>query len=473
MQHLFTALQARGVLHCASPGAGAALGAALAAPRPTGSPPVSAYAGFDPTGPSLHLGHLAVVMALRRLQDAGVRPIALVGGATALVGDPSGKSAERPLLAAEEVAANAAGIRRCLEGLLDFSPATGGGGGGGGGGGALLVDNADFYAGLGALDFLRAVGSRFRLAAMLNKDTVRSRLDAAADAAGGGGMSYSEFSYPLLQAYDFAQLARVHGCALQLGGADQWGNITAGIDYVRRAGGGDVHGATVPLLTTADGAKFGKSAGNVPVWLDGALTSHHAFYQYLLNTADGDAPRLLRQLTLLPPEELDALAAAHAAAPHTKTAQRALADAVTLAVRGPAALAAARRSAATLFGGGGGDGGGGPPALCADALLALVAAGQLPSAQCTRAELLPGAGGGCGSGGGGGGLSVADAAVRCGAAGSKAEARRLVAAGGLYLNHVRLRDPRALVREADFVGGRIALLSAGKKKSWALTLATA
>lgn len=508
-EHLFAALQRRGALHCASPGAGPALAAFSRTRLAPGAQPVSAYAGFDPTGPSLHLGHLAVVLGLRRLQDVGVRPIALVsnfpgslfflslvehidptfpgcnlrlspsclqiGGATALIGDPTGKTADRPLLSPDLVASNTAGIRKCLDRLLDLSPTSSPGNTTSG----LLVNNADFYAGLGVLDFMRTVGTRFRLSAMLNKDTVRSRLEGADVAGGGGGegMSYCEFSYPLFQGYDFLRLFSDHGCALQLGGADQWGNIAAGIDFVRRATrGGEVHGMTVPLLTTSGGAKLGKSAGNVPVWLDPDLTSHHAFYQYLLGTHDDDAPRLLRLLTLLPDEAVGAIESAHAGAPQAKGAQVALADEVTRLVRGPDAVASARRSAAALFGGRGpwagtGDGGGGGSGsasepgggggLSAGDILSLVAEGQLPSATLPAGEVL------------GVGLEVAEAAVRAGAAKSKAEARRMIAARGLYVNGVRVEDPKARLGPAHFQGGTVALLAAGKKKMWALVLDTA
>ena len=477
VQQLFEKLQRRGAIHCTSPGAPAALAKALGTSLANGQP-LSAYAGFDPTGPSLHLGHLAVILGLRRLQDAGIRPVALIGGATALVGDPTGKSADRPLLTTDVVASNAVGIRKCLESLIDFSPGVGGAApSASSSGGALLVNNADFYSSLNVLEFMRTVGTRFRLSAMLNKDSVKSRLEGSSSdgndsAAAASGMSYTEFSYQLFQSYDFLQLYQRHGCVLQVGGADQWGNITAGIEYVRRASAGtvEVHGLTVPLITTATGAKFGKSEGNVVVWLDSALTSHHAFYQYLLNTHDADAPKLLRLLTLLPDDDIAGLEAAHAAAPEKKAAQIALADEVTRLVRGGEAVTSARRSAAALFGakftGGaetsvnGGDDAAGT-ALRADDILALVDAGQLPSARVTAAEAWPAEGSP---------WEVADAAVRCGAAKSKAEARRMIAAKGLYLNHARVENQRQALGRADFVGGQVALLASGKKKMWALQL---
>ncbi len=272
MPTLLDALAARGLVHDATPG--------LADRLARG--PITGYVGFDPTADSLHVGNLVPVMALAWLQRTGGRPIALVGGATGLIGDPSGKRAERPLLAPEAVAANAAAIRIQLERFLDFT----------GPRAARMANNADWLGELRLLDFLRDAGKHFSIGYLLQKEAIRSRLET--------GISFTEFSYALLQAYDFAHLHRSEGCELQLGGSDQWGNITAGIELIGKRDGAQAHGLVLPLLTTASGAKFGKSeAGNV--WLDPAKTSPYRFYQYWLNADDRDVERLLRTFTFLPP----------------------------------------------------------------------------------------------------------------------------------------------------------------------------
>jgi tyrosyl-tRNA synthetase len=301
MSDLLTRLTARGMVHDATPG--------LAARLATGRP-VTGYCGFDPTADSLHVGNLVPVMALAWLQRAGGTPVALVGGGTGLIGDPSGKRNERPMLSAETIAANAAAIEAQLRRFLDFD----------GPAGARLVNNADWLSDATLLDFLRDTGKHFTVNYMLQKDSVRSRMDT--------GISYTEFSYMLIQAHDFAHLYRTEGCDLQVGGSDQWGNITAGIELIGRRERGEAHGLVVPLLTTASGAKFGKSEdGNV--WLDAKKTSPYKFYQFWLNTDDRDVERFLKFFTLLPLDEIAAIMATHTEDPSQRTAQRALATDLT------------------------------------------------------------------------------------------------------------------------------------------------
>jgi tyrosyl-tRNA synthetase len=294
--------------------------------------PVSAYIGFDPTGSSLHVGSLVPIMVLVHLQRFGHRPIALVGGGTGMIGDPSGKSTERTLLTAEQVAANADGIRSQLERFLTFEGANA----------ARMRDNGAWLNSLHLVDFLRDTGKHFTVNYMLQKDSVRSRMDA--------GISFTEFSYMLLQAYDFLELRRRDGVTLQLGGSDQWGNITAGIELIRRVDAAEAHALTMPLVTTSTGAKFGKTEAGA-VWLDATRTSPYAFYQFWLATDDADVGRYLRYYTLLSRDEVEALDAQTAAAPEQRAAQQALARDVTRRVHGDAALAGAEQVSTFFFGG--------------------------------------------------------------------------------------------------------------------------
>ena len=286
----------------------------------------SVYCGFDPTAPSLHVGNLVPVFALLRLADAGHRAIALVGGGTALIGDPSGKSDERPLLSENDVASNAAAIawqlRRIIGDRID------------------IFDNAEWLRPLGLVTFLRDIGKHFPINQMLAKDSVKARLDA--------GISFTEFAYMLLQAYDFAELHRRHGVTLQVGGSDQWGNIIAGCDLIRRTGGGEAHALTTPLLTTASGKKFGKTEGGA-VWLDPGRTSPFAFYQYWINTDDADVGKLLRIFTLLTDDALADIERRHAAAPQERLSQRALASDMTSRVHSPADAERARVASSIVF----------------------------------------------------------------------------------------------------------------------------
>jgi tyrosyl-tRNA synthetase len=291
----------------------------------------SAYIGFDPTGSSLHVGSLLVIMILVHLQRHGHRPVALVGGGTGMIGDPSGKSTERQLLTPDQVAAHSAGIRAQLEHFLDFTgPAA-----------ARMRDNAEWLNQLSMVEFLRDTGKHFTVNYMLQKDSVKSRMDA--------GISFTEFAYMLLQSYDFLELRRRDGVTLQLGGSDQWGNITAGIELIRRVDGVEAHGLTVPLVTSSSGAKFGKTEAGA-VWLDPERTTPYAFYQFWLGTEDRDVGRYLRYFTLLDRPAIEALEVATTTAPENREGQQALAREVTQRVHGEAALAAAEQVSGLFFG---------------------------------------------------------------------------------------------------------------------------
>lgn len=296
------------------------------------TPPTTAYAGFDPTADSLHVGSLVPLLTLRRFQLAGHRPIALVGGGTGLIGDPSGKEDERALLSGAQLARNLAGIRRQVEHVLDT-----------GANGAIVVDNGDWLGEVRLLDFLRDIGKHFSVNQMIVRDSIRMRLETR-----DHGISYTEFSYVLLQAYDYLALHDRFGCRLQLGGSDQWGNIVSGTDLIRRMRGVEAYGVTMPLVTRADGKKFGKSEeGNV--WLDPARTSPYQFYQFWLNTDDRDVERYLNYFTFLPVDEIAAAAAAVRQSPESRAAQRLLAEEVTRLLHGPAALQRAQRATSVLF----------------------------------------------------------------------------------------------------------------------------
>ncbi len=332
---LLDELRWRGMLHAATPG----LAARLATDRP-----IAGYNGFDPTARSLHIGNLVPIFGLLHLQRRGGRPVVVIGGGTGLIGDPSGRPTERALLDPDTLAANAAAIRRQLERFLDLEP---------GPRGALIVDNAEWLGRLSLIEFLRDVGKHFTVPYMLDKESVRTRLER--------GLSYTEFSYMLLQAYDFLHLYRVHGVELQMGGADQWGNITAGLELIRRVVGGTAegteegngqelaHGLCYPLLTLPSGEKFGKTAAGTSVWLDPELTSPFAFYQYWLQAADADVPMYLRFFTLFERAAIEDLLAQGATRPEERVPQRALARDLTARVHGPEAAERAERMAAIAF----------------------------------------------------------------------------------------------------------------------------
>ncbi len=392
--------------------------------------PTVVYAGFDPTADSLHVGHLVALTMLRRFQQAGHRPIALVGGATGMIGDPSGKSEERNLLSLAALEHNVAAMQNQMRAFLDF---------GNGPAGALLVNNYDWMRNFSYLDFLRDVGKNFPVNVMLAKDSVRSRLERS-----DSGLSFTEFSYMLLQAYDFVYLNRQHGCELQIGGSDQWGNITAGIDLARRLHAVQLYGITCPLLTKSDGSKMGKTESGA-LWLSPERTSPYRFYQYWINVDDADAGKCLRFFTDLSRGEIEALDAARAADPGKRESQRRLAEEITRLVHGEAGLAKARRASEILFGA--------EIASLSDAELAEIFA-DVPSQQLAREALAAG-------------LNIVDAFVAAGLSKSKGEARRTITQGGGYVNNRRVASPDVALTPADLASETVLVLRSGKK-SYAL-----
>lgn len=387
--------------------------------------PCTVYCGFDPTADSLHVGHLVALMTLRRFQQAGHRPIALVGGATGMIGDPSGKSEERNLLSPETLHANVAAMARQLQRFLDFQ----------GPNPALLVNNYDWMGQFGYLEFLRDVGKHFPVNVMLTKDSVRGRLERDAS-----GLSYTEFSYMLLQAYDFVYLYDRYGCELQIGGSDQWGNITAGIDLARRMHGAQLYGMTCPLLTKSDGTKMGKTEAGA-LWLDPQKTNPYRFYQYWINLADADVGKCLRYFTALTREEIEALEARHAAAPHERQAQRALAAELTRLVHGEPGLAAAERATAVFFGA--------EIETQADDQLEEIFA-DVPSRQLPRHRLERG-------------LPLVEALCEAGLAQSRSDARRIIQQGGAYVNNRRVAETDLRLTPEHLASPSILVLRTGKK----------
>ena len=385
--------------------------------------PIVLYAGFDPTADSLHLGNLVPLLLLRRFQDFGHHPIVLAGGATGMVGDPGGRSDERSLLDPETLRANTEAIKVQLAQFLEFD----------GDAAAILVDNRDWTEGVSVLEFLRDVGKHVTVNQMMAKDSVRNRLE------GETGISYTEFSYMLLQAHDYWWLHTRHGCCLQVGGSDQWGNITAGIDLIRRKEQATVHGLTVPLMTRADGAKFGKSQDG-SIWLDPAKTSPYEFFQYLVQMDDGDAERFLLQLTLLPVDRGHEIAAEHRAAPEKRVAQRELARALTALVHGEAAAADAEQASTVLFGG---------PVDQLDEAGYEVLAAEVPTTDLEPGELAAG-------------LDLVEVLVRTGLARSKGDARRTLEQGGVYVAGEQVRDLDRRLAGGDAASGRYVLLRRGK-----------
>lgn len=385
-------------------------------------PPMTVYAGFDPTAPSLHAGNLVPLLTLRRFQHAGHRPIVLAGGATGLIGDPR-ESGERAVSSADIVAAWSERIRGQLERFVDFDDSAAG---------AVVENNLTWTAPLSAIDFLREVGRHFSVNVMLDRDTIRRRLD-------GDGISYTEFSYLLLQANDYVELHRRHGCSLQIGGSDQWGNIIAGVRLVRQKLGASVHALTVPLVTSADGTKFGKSTGGGSLWLDPEMTSPYAWYQYFINTADADVLRYLQWFTFLSAEELSELADATALRPHERAAQRRLARELTTLVHGAAATESVQHASGALFGRG---------------ELNLLDEATLASAlrETSVAELAPGHPDG-----------IIDLLVATGLSASRGEARRTVGEGGVSVNNVRVDSETWAADASDFLHGRWLVLRRGKR----------
>ncbi|MEX2288821.1 MAG: tyrosine--tRNA ligase [Mycobacteriales bacterium] len=390
--------------------------------RDLSAAPLTLYCGFDPTADSLHVGNLVPLLALRRFQLAGHRPIALAGGATGFIGDPSGRTAERVLMTADVVTERVHRIRTQMERFLDF---------GDGPTGAVLVDNLDWIAPMSVIDFLRDVGKHFSVNTMLGKESVGARLQS-------GGLSFTEFSYMLLQSYDYLELHRRFGCALQIGGNDQWGNITAGLDLIRRVEGDrPVHALTFPLVTEASGGKLGKSTGGGSVWLDPGLTSPYALYQYLVNVDDRDVGTYLRLLTFLPREQVEELDAATAGRPQARVAQRALAEAVTSLVHGDDELGRVQAASAALFGGG----------RLEDLDEATLAAALAEAPSSSVAGVVP--------------PLVDLLATALGI--SKSDARRAVRDGGAYLNNRKVIDQAAVPEEGDWLHGRFLVLRRGKR----------
>src|SRR6185312_15706364 len=383
--------------------------------------PLSAYCGFDPTAPSLQLGNLMPLMLLANLQRAGHRPIVLMGGGTGLIGDPSGKAGERPLLSKEQIKQNLQHQRDQMARFLEF---------GAGPTAALLLDNAKWLGTQGLIDFLRDVGKHFTVNIMLQKESVKARLEA--------GLSYTEFSYMLLQAYDFLHLFRERQCTLQVGGSDQWGNITAGVDLIRRIENAEAHGLVASLVTMASGKKFGKSEEGA-IYLDPQLTSPYKFYQFWINTDDRDVEKYLKLFTHLPKEAIDGVMAEHARQAAKRPAQRALATAVTKLVHGADTLAGVQAASAILFG---------EEQAEVHPQVFDILAGEIPTVTVSpEAD-----------------TTIVDLVTQSGLAKSKGEARRSVEQGGIYVNQQRVDDVGRKIATEDWIGGKNLLLRKGKKE---------
>ena len=394
------------------------------------SKPITLYVGFDPTAPSLHCGNLVVLLVLRRFQLAGHNPIALVGGATGLVGDPSGRNEERSLNSTEIVENWVSRIRTQVSAFLDFDAPKNP---------ARVVNNLDWTSPLSAIEFLRDIGKHFSVNQMLAKDSVASRLDA-------GGISYTEFSYQVLQSYDYLELFKRHGCTLQLGGSDQWGNIVAGLDLIRRVEGGSGHALTVPLLTKSDGSKFGKTAGG-SVWLDPEMTSPYAFFQFWLNSEDKDVINFLKVFSFLSHDEINALEKSHNENPGLREAHRALARELTTLLHGAETTQRVEAAARALFGQG-------ELGELDEATLASALA-ELPRATISKKEDIP---------------TWVDLITAAGVVDSNSAARRIVKEGGAYLNNVKISGEDFAPTKSDFLCGKYAVLRKGKRDLAAIEL---
>ena len=419
MPDIFADLQWRGLIHQTT--------ADDHLPQWLASGSRTVYAGFDPTADSLHVGSLLPLMMLRRFQKAGHRPIAIVGGATGMIGDPSGKSAERNLLSAEALQANLAGIEAQMRHVLDFDC---------GDQSAVLVNNNDWVKEFSYTDFLRDVGKNFPISVMLGKDSVKTRLGSEA------GLSYTEFSYMLLQAYDFVHLNKQYGCELQIGGSDQWGNVTAGIDLGRRMLSQQLYGMTCPLLTKADGTKMGKTETGA-IWLSAERTSPYQFYQYWINVDDADVSKCLRFLTELSHEEISALDAAREEAAHKRDSQKKLAEQLTLLIHGEDGLDQAMRATEIFFGA--------EIENLKDADLMQIFA-DVPNSSFPMDQL------------GGEGLGLIDALVATGLQNSKGNARRMIEQGSIYINNRRQEDLNHRLTAGDLASESTIVLRCGKKK---------
>ncbi len=394
------------------------------------SKPITLYVGFDPTAPSLHCGNLVVLLVLRRFQLAGHNPIALVGGATGLVGDPSGRNEERSLNSTEIVENWVSRIRTQVSAFLDFDAPKNP---------ARVVNNLDWTSPLSAIEFLRDIGKHFSVNQMLAKDSVASRLDA-------GGISYTEFSYQVLQSYDYLELFKRHSCTLQLGGSDQWGNIVAGLDLIRRVEGGSGHALTVPLLTKSDGSKFGKTAGG-SVWLDPEMTSPYAFFQFWLNSEDRDVINFLKVFSFLSHEEINALEKSHNENPGLREAHRALARELTTLLHGAETTQRVEAAARALFGQG--------ELGELDEATLTSALAELPRATISKNEEIP---------------TWVDLITAAGVVDSKSAARRIVKEGGAYLNNVKISGEDFAPSKNDFLCGKYAVLRKGKRDLAAIEL---
>jgi len=391
--------------------------------------PVTLYCGFDPTADSLHVGNLVPLLALRRFQDFGHRPIAVAGGATGSIGDPSGKTQERQLLTKEVLERNIASVKEQLKRLLDFETKTNP---------ARLVDNASWTANVSLLDFLRDIGKHFSVNQMVAKESIRARMEDREV-----GISYTEFSYMLLQAFDFLVLYEKHGCELQIGGSDQWGNITAGIDLIRKKLGKAAYGLTLPLITNADGTKFGKTEAGA-IWLDSKRTSIYRFYQFWVNTDDRDAVRYLKYFTFLSKEEIEALEKKHAENPGARAAHKVLAKAATELIHGESPAFAAEQASKLLFG---------ETVEIENTPLETFSCiiDEVPTKEIEKSKL------------GGAGIPLVELLVHAGLCPSKGQARKDIEGGGVNINNVRETNFQRTVTVGDLLFGKHLLLRKGKK----------
>jgi tyrosyl-tRNA synthetase len=392
--------------------------------------PITLYVGFDPTAPSIHVGNLVVLFVLRRFQLAGHNPLPLVGGATGLVGDPSGKNEERTLNTTEVVGQWVDRIKGQLSKFMDFDSSKNP---------AVMVNNLDWTAPMSAIEFLRDIGKHFSVNQMLNKDAVSSRLEK-------DGISYTEFSYQVLQSMDYLELYKRYNCTLQIGGSDQWGNITAGLDLIRRVESASAHALTVPLLTKADGTKFGKTAGG-SVWLDPEMTSPYAFFQYWLNSDDKDVINFLKVFSFKSRTEIEALESAHTANPGAREAHRELARELTSLVHSPEIAERVEEAARALFGQG--------DLATLDESTLVSALAQLPHTRIEKGAEIP---------------TWVDLLVATGVVDSKSAARRIVKEGGAYLNNEKVVGEDFRLQKTDFLCGKYAVLRKGKRDLAAVEL---
>ena len=389
---------------------------------------ITMYNGFDPTADSLHIGSLVPMMGMARLQRFGHSPIAIAGGGTGMIGDPGGRSSERQLLSREQIEANLDGIKPQLAQILDFEVKSNP---------ARIINNADWLADMSMMDYLRDVGKHFTVNYMMGKDSVKSRLDRE------DGISYTEFSYMLLQSYDFLHLHREYNCVLQAGGSDQWGNITAGVELIRRVRGEKAHGLVYPLITQADGSKFGKTAAGTSVWLDPQRTSPYRFYQFWFNTDDAEVINYLKFFTWLDKATIDEMEQVLFERPEKREAQRKLALEMTKMIHGDSAVAKVEQAAQVLFGGD-------LDGLDASDISDIFA--EVPSSQMTKSDLE------------GDGFPVVDLLTNSGLATSKGDARRSIKGGGIYVNNQRVSDENMAVSLAHSIGGQFLVLRKGRKK---------